>query len=238
MGLATTLASPNLTTISGETATFLAGGRFPIPMSTGLGEVSVTYQDFGVSLSYTPTVLSNGRISIRVKPSVSELSSNGAVKVNGFEIPAISTREAETTVELGSGESFMIAGLMQNTYNSAVEKTPGLGDVPILGNLFKSDGYRKNETELMIVVTPYLVKPVNDEDIVLPTDGFKQANDFERVFMNRHSSDGTGDRPKPSVAPPVASGPALSSMAPPAQDKTAKKSSGSQGAAPGFSFDQ
>ena len=238
VGLATTLASPNLTTISGETATFLAGGRFPIPMSTGLGEVSVTYQDFGVSLSYTPTVLSNGRISIRVKPSVSELSSNGAVKVNGFEIPAISTREAETTVELGSGESFMIAGLMQNTYNSAVEKTPGLGDVPILGNLFKSDGYRKNETELMIVVTPYLVKPVNDEDIVLPTDGFKQANDFERVFMNRHSSDGTGDRPKPSVAPPVASGPALSSMAPPAQDKTAKKSSGSQGAAPGFSFDQ
>lgn len=236
VGLATTLASPNLTTISGETATFLAGGRFPIPMSTGLGEVSVTYQDFGVSLSYTPTVLSNGRISIRVKPSVSELSSNGAVKVNGFEIPAISTREAETTVELGSGESFMIAGLMQNTYNSAVEKTPGLGDVPILGTLFKSDGYRKNETELMIVVTPYLVKPVNDGDIVLPTDGFKQANDFERVFMNRHSSDGTADRPKPTVAPPVASGPALGSLSAPAQDKTARDASGS-GAAPGFSFD-
>ncbi len=238
IGLATTLASPNLTTISGETATFLAGGRFPIPISTGLGEISVTYQEFGVSLSYTPTVLSNGRISIRVKPSVSEISSNGAVQLNGFEIPAITTREAETTVELGSGESFMIAGLMQNTYNSNISKTPGLADVPILGNLFKSDGYRKNETELMIVVTPYLVKPVDDSQIVLPTDGFKQANDFERVIMNRHSSTGTDDRPKPSVAPPVASGPALSSLTAPANAKTAKKSKKSGGAAPGFSFDK
>ncbi len=238
IGLATTLASPNLTTISGETATFLAGGRFPVPISTGLGEISVTYQEFGVSLSYTPTVLSNGRISIRVKPSVSEISSNGAVQLNGFEIPAITTREAETTVELGSGESFMIAGLMQNTYNSNLSKTPGLADVPILGNLFKSDGYRKNETELMIVVTPYLVKPVDDSQIVLPTDGFKQANDFERVIMNRHSSNGTDDRPKPSVAPPVASGPALSSLTAPANAKTAKKSKKSGGAAPGFSFDK
>lgn len=238
IGLATTLASPNLTTISGETATFLAGGRFPIPVSTGLGEISVTYQDFGVSLSYTPTVLSNGRISIRVKPSVSEISSNGAVQLNGFEIPAISTREAETTVELGSGESFMIAGLMQNTYNSSISKTPGLADVPILGNLFKSDGYRKNETELMIVVTPYLVKPVNDDDIVLPTDGFKQANDFERVIMNRHSSTGTDDRPKPSVAPPVSAGPALGSLSAPADRQTAKKSKKSGSSAPGFSFDK
>ncbi|MEP3226971.1 MAG: type II and III secretion system protein family protein [Parasphingorhabdus sp.] len=238
IGLATTLASPNLTTISGETANFLAGGRFPIPVSTGLGEISVTYQEFGVSLSYTPTVLSNGRISIRVKPSVSEISSNGAVQLNGFEIPAITTREAETTVELGSGESFMIAGLMQNTYNSSIDKTPGLADVPILGNLFKSDGYRKNETELMIVVTPYLVKPVNDSDIVLPTDGFKQANDFERVIMNRHSSNGTGDRPKPSVAPPVASGPALGSLSAPVKNKSAKKTKKSGGAAPGFSFDK
>lgn len=238
IGLATTLASPNLTTISGETATFLAGGRFPIPISTGLGEISVTYQEFGVSLSYTPTVLSNGRISIRVAPSVSEISSNGAVQLNGFEIPAITTREAETTVELGSGESFMIAGLMQNTYNSNLSKTPGLADVPILGNLFKSDGYRKNETELMIVVTPYLVKPVDDSQIVLPTDGFKQANDFERVIMNRHSSTGTDDRPKPSVAPPVASGPALGSLSAPANGKTAKKSKKTGGAAPGFSFDK
>ena len=241
-GLATTLAQPNLTTISGETATFLAGGRFPIPVSSGLGDVSVTYQDFGVSLTYTPTVLSNGRISLRVSPKVSELSSQGAVRLNGFEIPAISTREAETVVELGSGESFMIAGLMQNSYASSIDKTPGLADVPILGNLFKSDGYRKNETELMIVVTPYLVKPVSDSEIVLPTDGFKQANDFERVFMNRHSSTGDADRPKPSVAPPVNSGPAISSIAPPQTSKKASKkrkaAKNSGSAAPGFSFDK
>lgn len=238
VGLVTTLASPNLTTISGETASFLAGGRFPIPISTGLGEVSVQYQNFGVELTYTPIVLSNGRISIRVAPKVSELSSAGAVRLNGFEIPALTTREAETTVELGSGESFMIAGLMQNNYNSTVDKTPGLADVPVLGNLFKSDGYRKNETELMIVVTPYLVKPVDDSEIVLPTDGFKQANDFERVIMNRHSSTGEKDRPKPTVAPPVASGPALSSIAPPATRKSVRKSKNSGSAAPGFSFDK
>lgn len=238
IGLATTLASPNLTTISGETATFLAGGRFPIPVSTGQGDISIEYQNFGVELSYTPTVLSNGRISIRVKPSVSEISAANAVRLNGFEVPAISTREAETTVELGSGESFMIAGLMQNNYSSTIDKTPGLGDVPILGNLFKSDGYRKNETELMIVVTPYLVKPVSDGEIVLPTDGFKQANDFERVIMNRHSSNGTGDRPKPSVAPPVSSGPALSSLSAPTKRKISKNSKKSGGAAPGFSFDK
>ena len=186
---------------------------------------------------YANCAYPDGRISLRVAPKVSELSSAGAVRLNGFEIPAISTREAETTVELGSGESFMIAGLMQNSYSSTVDKTPGLADVPVLGNLFKSDGYRKNETELMIVVTPYLVKPVSENQIVLPTDGFKQANDFERVFMNRHSSTGTGDRPKPTVAPPVESGPAISSLGAPAQTKTAKKQKKSGGAAPGFSFD-
>lgn len=237
VGLVTTLASPNLTAISGETATFLAGGEFPIPISSGLGEISVQFKNFGVSLSYTPTVLSNGRISIRVAPEVSEITSNGAVILNGFTIPAVSTRRAETTVELGSGESFMIAGLMQNSYNSSVDKTPGLGDVPILGNLFKSDNYRRNETELMIVVTPYLVKPVSDGDIVLPTDGFKSANDLERLLLNRNHSTGTDDRPKPSVAPPIANGPAISSVAPSGNRKLAKRS-GKSGAAPGFSFDQ
>lgn len=235
VGLVSTLASPNLTTISGETATFLAGGEFPIPISTGLGEVSVQYKNFGVSLSYTPTVLSNGRISIRVAPEVSEITSNGAVILNGFSIPAVSTRRAETTVELGSGESFMIAGLMQNTYNSAIDKTPGLADVPILGSLFKSDGYRRNETELMIVVTPYLVKPVSDSEIVLPTDGFKAANDAERFLMNRNHSGSGGDRPKPSVAPAVPEGQAFGSLEQQAPAKSAKKSGS---AAPGFSFDK
>jgi pilus assembly protein CpaC len=238
VGLVSTLASPNLTTISGETATFLAGGEFPIPISTGLGEVSVQYKNFGVSLSYTPTVLSNGRISIRVAPEVSEISSNGAVIINGFSIPAVSTRRAETTVELGSGESFMIAGLMQNSYNSAIDKTPGLADVPILGSLFKSDGYRRNETELMIVVTPYLVKPVSDNEIVLPTDGFQAANDAERFLMNRNHSGSGGDRPKPSVAPPTPENQNFGSLETPAPAKSAKKSKKSGGTAPGFSFDK
>jgi len=238
VGLVSTLASPNLTTISGETATFLAGGEFPIPMSTGLGEVTVQYKNFGVSLSYTPTVLSNGRISIRVAPEVSEISSNGAVILNGFSIPAVSTRRAETTVELGSGESFMIAGLMQNSYNSAIDKTPGLADVPILGTLFKSDGYRRNETELMIVVTPYLVKPVSDNEIVLPTDGFKAANDAERFLMNRNHSGSGGDRPKPSVAPVTPNNQSFGSLETQAPAKSAKNSKKSGGAAPGFSFDK
>tara|TARA_R110002124_G_scaffold4060_8_gene25298 strand:+ start:70 stop:1695 length:1626 start_codon:yes stop_codon:yes gene_type:complete len=238
VGLVTTLASPNLTTISGETATFLAGGEFPIPISTGLGEVSVQYKNFGVSLSYTPTVLSNGRISIRVAPEVSEITSNGAVVLNGFSIPAVSTRRAETTVELGSGESFMIAGLMQNSYNSAIDKTPGLADVPILGTLFKSDGYRRNETELMIVVTPYLVKPVTDNEIVLPTDGFKAANDAERFLMNRNHSGTGGDRPKPALAPAAPEGQTFGSLDPQVPAKSAKKSKKSGSAAPGFSFDK
>ncbi|MEH6789030.1 type II and III secretion system protein family protein [Parasphingorhabdus sp.] len=238
VGLVSTLASPNLTTISGETATFLAGGEFPIPISTGLGEVSVQYKNYGVSLSYTPTVLSNGRISIRVAPEVSEITSNGAVVLEGFSIPAVSTRRAETTVELGSGESFMIAGLMQNSYNSAIDKTPGLADVPILGTLFKSDGYRRNETELMIVVTPYLVKPVSDSEIVLPTDGFKAANDAERFLMNRNHS-GTGDdRPKPSLAPAVPEDQSFGSLENAAPAKSAKNSKKSGSAAPGFSFDK
>ena len=238
VGLVSTLASPNLTTISGETATFLAGGEFPIPVSTGLGEVSVQYKNFGVSLSYTPTVLSNGRISIRVAPEVSEITSNGAVVLNGFSIPAVSTRRAETTVELGSGESFMIAGLMQNSYNSAIDKTPGLADVPILGTLFKSDGYRRNETELMIVVTPYLVKPVSDSEIVLPTDGFKAANDAERFLLNRNHSGTGGDRPKPSVAPATPATQSFGSLESEVPRKSANKSKKSGGTAPGFSFDK
>ncbi|CAO1654433.1 type II and III secretion system protein family protein [Parasphingorhabdus sp. NYA22] len=238
VGLVSTLASPNLTAISGETATFLAGGEFPIPISTGLGEVSVQYKNYGVSLSYTPTVLSNGRISIRVAPEVSEITTNGAVIINGFSIPAVSTRRAETTVELGSGESFMIAGLMQNSYNSAIAKTPGLADVPILGALFKSDGYSRNETELMIVVTPYLVKPVSDSEIVLPTDGFKAANDAERFLMNRNHSGSSGDRPKPSVAPATPESQSFGSLESPAAVQSAKKSKKSGGTAPGFSFDK
>ncbi|HWU04027.1 MAG TPA: type II and III secretion system protein family protein [Novosphingobium sp.] len=183
-GLVTTLAQPNLTALSGETAEFLAGGEYPIPMSSGLGTVSVEYKKYGVSLSYTPTVLSNGRISLRVRPEVSELSSDGAVTISGYSIPALSTRRAETTVELGSGQSFMIAGLLSNKATHTINKIPGAGDLPVLGNLFKSTSFQKGETELVIIVTPYLVKPVDDAQIRLPTDGLQTPDEVQRTLGN------------------------------------------------------
>ncbi len=197
-GLVTTLSQPNLTALSGETAEFLAGGEFPIPTSQGLGTTSVEYRKFGVSLAYTPTVLSNGRISIRVRPEVSELSTQGAVTIDGFQIPALTTRRAETTIELGSGQSFMIAGLMSNNSQNQLEKTPGLGDMPILGNLFRSRGFRKGETELVIVVTPYLVEPVDASDIKLPTDGYNSAGELKQLLgFQQHEGKGEA-RPGPT----------------------------------------
>ena len=201
-GLVTTLSQPNLTALSGETADFLAGGEFPIPISQGLGATSIEYRKFGVSLAYTPTVLANGRISIRVRPEVSELSSQGAVTINGFQIPALTIRRAETTIELGSGQSFMIAGLMSNNAQNTLDKAPGAGDVPILGNLFRSKSFRKGETELVIVVTPYLVKPVDASDIKLPTDGFRAADEGQQLF-GYLSSDGVSGEGRPE---PVATG--------------------------------
>lgn len=214
IGQVTTLASPNLTALSGESSTFLAGGEIPIPINQGLGAVSVEFKQYGVSLAFTPTVLSDGRISMRVRPEVSQLSSAGAVQISGVTIPALTTRRAETTVELGSGESFMIAGLLSNDHNNSIDKAPGLGDVPILGALFRSNGFRRNETELVIVITPYLVKPVNANQIVLPTDGYKAPDDFQRIFNGQLSSGVTGgDRPKPTMAPSAAS-PAVGAVAP------------------------
>ncbi|GHH11525.1 MULTISPECIES: type II and III secretion system protein family protein [Sphingomonas] len=201
-GQVSTLANPNITVISGETGSFLAGGEFPIPISQGLGAVSVDYKQYGVSLSYTPTVLSDGRISLHVRPEVSQLSSQGAVTLSGVSIPALTTRRAETTVELGSGQSMMIAGLLSNNHNNSIDKAPALGDMPVVGALFRSNAFQRNETELVIVITPYLVKPVNAADIVLPTDGYKAPTDLGRVFMGQLGSGTTGgDRPKPTMAP-------------------------------------
>ncbi|MBY0519636.1 MAG: type II and III secretion system protein family protein [Sphingomonas sp.] len=250
-GQVSTLANPNLTALSGETGTFLAGGEIPIPVSQGLGAVSIEYKQYGISLAYTPTVLADGRISLRVRPEVSQLTSAGAVQLNGTTIPALSTRRAETTVELGSGQSFMIAGLLQNNHNNSIDQAPGLGDVPVLGALFRSNSYQRNETELVIVITPYLVKPVNANDIVLPTDGYKAPSDLGRVFMGELGG-GTsgGSRPKPTIAPPTKARPSIGAVAPlpsspppasPArQDQpaatlpAAPRKSGS--ATPGFSF--
>jgi pilus assembly protein CpaC len=201
VGLVTTLSEPNLTALSGETADFLAGGEYPIPISQGLGTTSIEYKRFGVSLAYTPTVLSNGRISIRVRPEVSELSAQGAITINNFQVPALTVRRAETTIELGSGQSFMIAGLMGNSSQSTVKKMPGAGDLPILGSLFRSNSFQRGETELVIVVTPYLVQPIDAKDIKLPTDGYQNPNILQQILGNQDSAGKSGgDRPKPTAA--------------------------------------
>lgn len=184
-GFVSILAEPNLTAMSGETASFLAGGEFPIVVPQGNQVVTIEFKPFGVALAFTPVVLNNGRISLRVRPEVSQLSTQGQVQINGFTIPALSTRRAETTVELGSGQSFAIGGLLQNNITDTLRKLPGLGDVPVLGPLFRSDQFARNDSELVIFVTPYLVRPVSDRKLAAPTDGMVPSNDFERLYHTR-----------------------------------------------------
>jgi pilus assembly protein CpaC len=242
-GLVTTLSEPNLTALSGETAEFLAGGEFPIPLSQGLGTTTIEYKKFGVSLAYSPTVLANGRISIRVRPEVSELSSQGAVTVSGFTIPALTVRRAETTVELGSGQSFMIAGLMSNNAQNTIDKMPGAGDVPILGSLFRSTEFRKGQTELVIVVTPYLVRPVNDSEIVLPTDGFQAPDMIEQWIGNKENDGPGGPRPMPRAAGEAAPPPTVGLNGQSASEQVAESrrqpgegAERAEAATPGFSI--
>ena len=188
-GLVNVLAEPNLTALSGETASFLAGGEFPIPIDSDEDGLEIEFKEFGISLAFTPTVLSSNRISLRVRPEVSDLSDNGAITINGLTIPALATRRAETTVELGSGQSFAIGGLLSTDIENAVSKYPGLGDLPILGTLFRSTRFRSNETELVILVTPYLVRPVEEPVMALPTDGYRAPSDVERILQGRlHSA--------------------------------------------------
>jgi pilus assembly protein CpaC len=210
-GLVTTLAEPTLTALSGETASFLAGGEFPIPVSQSLGSVTIEYKQYGVGLAFTPIVLENGRISMRVRPEVSELSSEGSLRLNGFEVPALVTRRAETTVELGSGQSFVIAGLLRNGGNNSIERTPFLGNLPVIGALFRSNNFRRNETELVIVVTPYLVQPVSASQIALPTDGFRHGNDAQRVLLGQEEGSRNGEgRPVPTSSAAQAVAPGIS----------------------------
>ena len=195
-GLVTLLAEPNLTTTSGQPATFQAGGEYPIPIPQGLGTVGIEYKDYGVSVGFTPVVLSNGMISMRVKPEVSELSTSGAYTfAGGSTIPALVTRRAETTVQLASGQSFAIGGLIQNNAQNNVSKIPGLGDIPVLGALFRSTQFQRNETELVIVVTAYVVHPT-DKLPALPTDYVRQPTDLERLLLDR-----TVMRASPKVDP-------------------------------------
>ncbi|WP_244443458.1 type II and III secretion system protein family protein [Bradyrhizobium sp. Ai1a-2] len=183
--LASVLAEPNLTAMSGESASFLAGGEFPIPVLQDNRQVSVEFRHFGISLEFVPTVLSNNQINIRVKPEVSELSSQGAVSINGISVPALSTRRASTVVELGSGQSFTIGGLIRRNFNTDITTFPWLGDVPILGALFRSSSFQKEETELVIVVTPYIVRPgSNPSQMSAPTDRVGPPSDLGRTMTN------------------------------------------------------
>jgi pilus assembly protein CpaC len=199
-GLVTILAEPNLTALSGETASFLAGGEYPIPVSQALGSVTIEYRQYGVGLAFTPIVLADGRISMRVRPEVSELSNEGAVKLNDFLVPALTTRRAETTVELGSGQSFMIAGLLRNTNTNNVNKAPFLGDLPILGALFRSTNFKRSETELVIIVTPYLVRPTSGR-LALPTDGYRAPTDVQQMLEGQTFVGQSGPAHAPAPAP-------------------------------------
>lgn len=183
-GMLKVLAEPNLVALSGEEAQFLAGGEFPIPVPQQLGTTTIEYKPFGVALKFTPYVLSENRLRIQVQPEVSELSFEQTIDTgDGFVAPSLITRRASTTVELAPGESFMIAGLIRDNMSSQINELPGVGEIPVLSALFRSTSYQRNETELVIAVTPYLVDPVKGTDVKLPTDDFRPASFMESIFF-------------------------------------------------------
>ena len=169
--------------------------------------MTIEYKQYGVGLAFTPIVLADGRISMRVRPEVSELSNEGSVKLNNFKVPALTTRRAETTVELGSGQCFMIAGLLRKHDTNNISKAPFLGDLPILGALFRSTAYRRDETELVIIVTPYLVRPVSGQ-IALPTDGYRMPDDATAAFGGQSYTGVNRSLRRPSRRRPYRDGPA------------------------------
>ncbi len=181
-GLVKILAEPTLIALSGQTANFLAGGEYPVPIPSEDG-IAIEYKPFGVTLSFTPTVLSEDRISIKVAPEVSELDFSIALQIGGYTVPGLSTRKAETVVELADGQSFAIAGLLKETVRDSLSKFPLLGDIPVLGALFRSRSFQKNETELIIIVTPHLVKPLDSARQTLPTDFYIEPDDTEIYLL-------------------------------------------------------
>ena len=182
-GLIKILAEPTLIALSGQNASFLAGGEFPVPASAGLGSTSITWKEFGVSLNFTPTVLGDGNLSMRVNPEISELDFTNATFQNGFLIPGLETRRMSTVVEMKDGQSFAIAGLLKSVVRETISKFPLLGDIPIIGALFRSTEYQKNETELVVIVTPHLVKPLDMANQPLPTDSFIEPDTFELLLL-------------------------------------------------------
>jgi pilus assembly protein CpaC len=190
------LAKPTLVAISGQEAQFLSGGEFPFPIPQAFGVITIQYKKFGVGLAFTPTVLSNNRISMAVSPEVSELDFNNALVIQGFTVPSITTRRATTVVDLADGQSFAIAGLLRDTVREQVQKFPFLGDIPVLGTLFRSSRFQKNQTELVIIVTPHFVKAIDTAQQTLPTDTFIEPNDWEFYLMGW--TDGLGYATKAS----------------------------------------
>jgi pilus assembly protein CpaC len=184
-GLVRTLAEPTLTAISGETANFLAGGEFPIPIATDDDGISVEFKPFGVGLSFTPLVLSEGRISMKVSTEVSELSQENSVSLGLISIPGLKVRRAESTIELPSGGSLVMAGLISSETKQSMEGQPGLKNLPVLGALFRSRDFQKNETELVVIVTPYIVDPVARSKLVRPDKGFADASDAQSYLLGR-----------------------------------------------------
>jgi pilus assembly protein CpaC len=194
-GLATLLAEPSLVAKSGETATFLAGGEFPIPIPQQNGAIAITFKPYGVSLSFTPTLVGKNRISLQVRPEVSELTDTGSIVLNNITIPALLTRRAETTIELGSGQSFAIGGLIRSYQNNDVRKYPFLGDLPIIGALFRSTRFQNDQSELVILVTPYLVQ-ASSQPLASPLDGYSPADDVGRIFNGETYQPGIPNQPR------------------------------------------
>jgi pilus assembly protein CpaC len=185
-GLARSLAEPNLVALSGDTASFLAGGEFPVPVPGALGQVSIEYKRYGVGLAFTPTVLSDGLINLKIEPEVSQLDFSHPVQVAGISVPPLIVRRASTTVELRDGQSFVIGGLLQSNGQNSLSQLPWLGDIPILGALFRSATYQKNETDLAIIVTPRLVRPTRPGDVVAtPLDNSLPVNDADLFLMGK-----------------------------------------------------
>jgi len=186
-GLARSLAEPNLVALSGDTASFLAGGEYPIPVSGGFGQVTVDYKKYGVGLAFTPTVLSHGLINLKIEPEVSQIDTTHAVAIpGGIAVPALTVRRASTTIELRDGQSFAIGGLLQNDNTNQIEQLPWLGSVPVLGALFSSRSFQKNETDLAIIVTPRLVQPARPGDVIrTPADDTLPANDPDFFLLGK-----------------------------------------------------
>jgi pilus assembly protein CpaC len=185
-GLARSLAEPNLVALSGDTASFLAGGEYPVPVPGSLGTVTIDYKRYGVGLAFTPTVLSDGLINLKIEPEVSQLDHSHPVQVAGISVPPLIVRRASTTVELHDGQSFVIGGLLQSTGKNAISQLPWLGDVPVLGALFRSASYQKDETDLAIIVTPRLVRPARPGDVVkTPLDSSLPVNDVDLFLMGK-----------------------------------------------------